>query len=548
MIDQLLLLVRQLTVSQRIGILFGAVLTVLMTVGLVLWAGQPAMQAAFTNVATSDAATITGALTSAGIPYALDNGGSTISVPASKVAEARIAADQAGYTGDGGGGFSLFDQQTLGASSFDQQVQLQRALQGSLANTIKKFDGVADATVTIVFAKTGVTTSADQPASASVWVRMNGGVEPSADLVGAIVMTVSGGVPGLASDNVTVVDAQGTTLAGPNNAASSALTIKATTERELTAKIQNLLDRALGPGKSEVQVTADLNLDKIEKTITTVAPIDTTNWTPAAVQDSVETYGGDAASGASGIPGTTSNVPGLPTYPNLPVASAGPSASPGASEAPSPSPSPSGGYLKRTQTVNYANSTDVEKVIAQPGTVNRLSAAVFVDKASLGDINPDDLRTAIAAAINADISSTPAPRDTIVVQAVAFAAATPLAASGPDLFSTLGGVLPTAGGTLLAGALVLLVWRNMRALRGRAEEMQLAAARMSMPALGMGEPAAAGARAGGGPGFHEELPQIPESPQARIGERLRQLAEQEPDEVANLVRSMLDDDERGRRR
>src|SRR5512140_1759865 len=298
MIDQLTLLVRQLTISQRIGILFGAALTVLMTVGLVVWAGQPQMQAAFSNVATTDAGTITSALTSAGIPYQLDNGGATILVPAQKVAEARIAADQAGYSGGGAAGFNLFDQQSLGASAFDQQVQLQRALQGSLTNTIKKFDGVADATVTLVFAKTGVTTSTDQAASASVWVRMNGNVEPSADLVQSIVMTVSGGVPGLASSNVTVVDAQGATLAGPNNAASSALTVKATTERDLTAKIQNLLDRAMGPGKSEVQVTADLNLDKIEKTITTVEPIDTSHWTPTGVQRTTETYGGSDANGA----------------------------------------------------------------------------------------------------------------------------------------------------------------------------------------------------------------------------------------------------------
>ena len=109
MIDQILLLVRQLTTSQRIGIVFGAALTVLMTVGLVMWAGQPQMQAAFTNVATSDAATITAALTSAGIPYTLDNGGATISVPANKVADAKIAANQAGFTGADASGFVLWD-------------------------------------------------------------------------------------------------------------------------------------------------------------------------------------------------------------------------------------------------------------------------------------------------------------------------------------------------------------------------------------------------------------------------------------------------------
>lgn len=539
MIDQLLLLVRQLTISQRIGIVFGAALTVLMTVGLVMWAGQPQMQAAFTNVPTKDASTITDALTGAGIPFELEAGGATIAVPANQVAEARIAAEQAGYTGANAAAWDLFDNQSIGASSFDQEIQKQRALQGTLENTIQKFDGVADATVTIVFAKTGVTSSSDQPASASVWVQMAGASEPSSDLVQAIVMTVSGAVPGLASDNVTVVDAQGTTLAGPNNAASNALTIKATTERDLTAKIENLLDRALGVGKAEVQVTADLNLDTIEKTITKVSPITTDNWTPTGVQDTTEIYDTNGAAAASGIPGAISNVPGLPTYPNVPSASG----------SPSPSASATTSYVKRSQTVNYANSTDVQRIVAQPGSVNKLSAAVFVDKTALGDIKTDDLKAAIAAAINAEITPDAAgkTRDNIVVQAMAFAPTATVTASSPDLFSTLGAIVPTVGGVLLAAALLFLVWRNMRALRSRAEDMQFATARLTMPALAAGDMGESAMSFGGG--FREELPQIPESPQAKIGERLRQLAEQEPDEVANLVRSMLDDDERaGRRR
>ncbi len=551
MIDQLLLLVRQLTISQRIGIVFGAALTVLMTVGLVMWAGQPSMQAAFTNVTSSDAGTITSALTSAGIPYTLDAGGATISVPATKVAEARIAATQAGYADGGSQGFDLFNSQTLGASAFDQQVQLQRALQGQLANTVKKFDGVADATVTIVFAKTGVTTSTDQPASASVWVKMAGGGEPNSELVASIVSTVAGSVGGLDSGNVSVVDSEGHTLAGPNNDVSTALNLQATTERTLRSKIQTLLDSVLGAGKSQVQVTATLDMRKIDQTTTTVAPIDTAHWTPTGVQWSVETYGGDSATGASGIPGTTSNVPGLPTYPNVPVASpsasAGASASPAATASASPSAS-TGPYLKTTQTVNYANSTDVQQVTQQPGTILSLSGAVMVDQSALqtAGLKTADLEALIESAVQAPKGAIPVTQ----VAALAGTAALATTAAGPDLFGMIGGAVPTAAGVLLAAVLLLLVWRNMRALRGRAEEMQLTAARLHLSSLGAGE-AGAPERGGGGrigASFQEELPQIPDTAQARIGERLRQLAEQEPDEVANLVRSMLDDDDRGRRR
>jgi len=553
MIDQILLLVRQLTISQRIGIVFGAALTVLMTVGLVMWAGQPQMQAAFTNVATSDAATITAALTSAGIPYTLDNGGATISVPAAKVADAKIAANQAGFTGADASGFDLFNQQAIGASAFDQQVQLQRAIQNQLATTIKKFDGVADATVTIVFSKTGITTTSDQPASASVWVKMAGGAEPSPELVQSIVATAAGSVPGLSTSNVAVVDAQGNALAGPNNAVSTALSIQASTERTLRQKAQYLLDNLLGVGNSEVQLTANLNLDQIERTVTTVQPVDTNHWTPTGVQNTIETYGGTGANGAGGIPGTTSNVPGLPTYPNVPVASASPSASPGTAATPAPS---AGAYLKSSETVNYANSTDVAKIVSQPGAIKQLTAAVLVDSAALKAAGLDEatLSTLLANALNMNTVAVDkgGRGDAIPVKAVTFAAAAAaVTAPGPDIFKLLGGVLPTVGGALLALALLFLVWRNMAALRGRAEDMQLVAARMSMPALAMGEMGTTSMadRPMGMPGYQEEgLPQLPESPQAKIGERLRQLAEQDPDEVANLVRSMLDEDERATRR
>ncbi|MCL6641360.1 MAG: hypothetical protein K6T92_08310 [Candidatus Rokubacteria bacterium] len=56
MLDQLTPLLRQLTISQRIGIVFGAIASALLLVGLVLWAGRTEYQPAFTRLAASDAA------------------------------------------------------------------------------------------------------------------------------------------------------------------------------------------------------------------------------------------------------------------------------------------------------------------------------------------------------------------------------------------------------------------------------------------------------------------------------------------------------------
>ena len=547
MIDQLLMMIRQLTVSQRIGVLFGAVFSVLLMVGLVVWAGQPQMTSAFTGVATRDAGTITDALKTAGIPYALADGGATIQVPSSQLAAARVAAGSAGYTSGAATGFEIFDTKGFGASDFDQQVTYQRALEGKLTNTILALDGVGEATVSVVAAKTGILSSNSQAATASVYVKMKNGQQPGADLVQGIVMTVSGAVAGLSAQNVTVVNANGIVLAGPDSVASSAATIKGTAERELAGKAQALLDSVLGLGKSRVAVTADLDLDKVEKQITTVVPINTQNYTPVSVNDQYEIYGGDTTGGTSGVPGSYSNVPGLPNYPAVPIASGGPSASPGASSSPAASP----GYVKRSSTVNFANSAEVDKITAQPGTVKRLSVAVLVDASVAKDQAVlADLASEIEAAVGAQTATVAQGGRGDVVQVKAFtfaAAAAALPAGGPDLFATLGGILPTVGGALLSVALLFLVWRNMKALRGRAEDMQLAASRLTMPALSAEAGGAGGMQAALAGGYREAF-EIPDSPQAKIQERIRAVAEEKPDDIANLVTTWLREDERGKRR
>jgi flagellar M-ring protein FliF len=549
MIDQLLMMIRQLTVSQRIGVLFGAVFSVLLMVGLVVWAGQPQMTNAFTSIATRDAGTITDALKTAGIPYALADGGATIQVPSSQLAAARVAAGSAGYTSGAATGFEIFDSKGFGASDFDQQVTYQRALEGKLTNTILALDGVGEATVSIVAAKSGILSGNDQAATASVYVKMKSGQQPGADLVQGIVMTVSGAVAGLSAQNVTVVDADGTVLAGPDSVASSAATIKGTAERELAGKAQALLDSVLGVGKSRVAVTADLDLDKVEKQITTVVPISSQNYTPVSVNDQYEIYGGDTTGGSGGVPGSYSNVPGLPNYPTVPIASAGPSASPGASASAAPAASP--GYIKRSSTVNFANSAEVDKITAQPGTVKRLSVAVLVDASVAKDQAVlTDLASEIEAAVGAQTAAVAQGGRGDVVQVKAFtfaAAAATLPAGGPDLFAMLGGMLPTVGGVLLSLALLFLVWRNMKALRGRAEDMQLAASRLPMPALSADAGGPGGMQAALAAGYRESF-EIPDSPQAKIQERIRAVAEDQPDDIANLVTTWLREDEHGKRR
>ena len=306
MIDQLQLLLRQLTTSQKIGIAFGALASTFVLVVFVLWAGKADMQPAFSRLSTTDAAAISEALRTAKIPFQIADAGSTILVPATSLAEARVAAGAAGITTDGSAkGFELFDKGGFGMSEFDQQVTYQRALEGKLTGMIQAMDGVDHATVSIVAAENGLFSGQDRPASASVVVQMRSGSPPDAAMVRGLISAVASAVAGLTPDNVTVVDESGRLLAGPQvELAGDAQAMQQGVERQLGAKVQALVDLALGPGHASVAVSAALDMDKVEQTVTTVVPIDKDHWTPTSVQTVDEQYGGSGATGAGGIAST----------------------------------------------------------------------------------------------------------------------------------------------------------------------------------------------------------------------------------------------------
>src|SRR5207249_3333430 len=110
---------------------------------LVLMASrQPNLVVAMTNLAPEDSAAIADQLTSDGVPYEIGGGGSTVAVPANKVAEVRIKLAQAGLPKGGNVGLEIFDKTNFGATDFVQQVNFQRGMEGELARSINTLDGV----------------------------------------------------------------------------------------------------------------------------------------------------------------------------------------------------------------------------------------------------------------------------------------------------------------------------------------------------------------------------------------------------------------------
>jgi flagellar M-ring protein FliF len=570
--DQIQGVLKQLSISQRLGIIGAAVVAVAMIGVLVMFASKTEYTPAFTNLNASDASTIEGALRGANIAYQVTDAGTTIEVPVDALGNARIAAGTAGYTTGSGNdtqGWDLFDNQGFGQSQFDQSVTYQRAIEGELTKTIQAMTGVASARVAIVLAQTGALSSQDTPASASVVLAMTGNQTPSSGLVQAIVNTVARSVQGLSTDNVVVTDDQGHVLAGAANSADTAAAqAKDIVEQQLQTKIDGLLTAALGKGHASIAVSADVDSSKVEQEITTYAPSGSNP--PVSVHNIVETYGATGSNGACGVPGTNSNVPGLSSYPGVcpaaatsaaPAATPTPSASasasatpaPGASAAPTAAPSGAtngSGYLHEETTINYNVSQTVQHIVTAPGVVKKISVAVLVDKSAMGALTPETLQTSIAAAIGADT----ARGDVVAVNAVPFApvaSAAPVATSSStsDMVSTVGGMSGTIIGVLLALIMLVLFWVNSNALRRRADEAVLdlgpggsAPALAPVPARA-GIPATTGSAADVAAAA-ADAPNM--TPQARIQERLRIVADERPDALVGLMHGWLREEDRRR--
>ena len=559
MTGQVRTLLGQLSLVQRIWIGAAAIGSIVLLVVFVSLAGQPSMEPVFTKLTASDAGAISAALRTAKIQFQVADAGATILVPTDKVSDARVAAAEAGVgAGSSADGFALFDKSGFGTSEFDQQVTYQRAIQTELEATIESMAGVESARVAIVQAQQGLFTDQDKPATASVLIQMKNGQEPGASMVRGITTAVSGAVAGLTPENVTVVDQQGRVLSGTQDATSVGATeAQQSVERDAEAAVKTLLDQALGVGHASVTVAATMDFNKIEQEITSYSPVSTGAYTPVSVHTVDENYGPGSSPGVGGIPGAQSNVPGLPTYPgNLPAASASPapSASPAASASPAPSSSPTasgsptpsssastsstGGYTHHEETVNYSLSQTVQHIVQEPGVVKRLSVAVLVDQGALNGITTDALKTSVSAAVGAD----PTRGDVVAIQAVPFAAAATVTPPAADMMGDILGYVRSAAGVVVALLLLLFVWRNMRALQRRSEDVAILALHSAPAAFPAYNAAGQPAQLAAGEA-QVELPQ--ESAHSQIQERLRTVADQRPEALVNLMNSwMLEDQKR----
>lgn len=335
--------------------LVAVVLTCVAVFAVIIMQAQVAdMRLLFANLETSDASAVVNWLKERKIPYRLENDGRAIHVPADKVYEVRLDLAGAGLPQGGGVGFEVFDKQSFGLTDFAQKINYLRALQGELARTITSLAPVEAARVHLALPEKRLFKDQQQAATASVILKLAPGRELKENQIQGIINLVAGSIEGLDADNVTVVDASGKMLSRPpSNELAGPMTpgmldYQVALERRLESRAQSLLDAALGPGNSQVKVTAALDFTQQESTEELFDP---DKAVPRSEQTTSEKGAGTVV---GGVPGAQSNLQGT-----------------GGQSATTPS-------SRTEETVNYEISKTVNRKVYSVGTIKKLSVAVLV--------------------------------------------------------------------------------------------------------------------------------------------------------------------------
>lgn len=312
----------------------------------------------FTNLTSEDAGEIVKKLKDAKTPYQITADGKGVLVPSDKVYELRLTLASEGLPQGGGVGFEIFDRKNFGMTEFVQKLNYQRALQGELSRTIAQLTGVEQARVHLVIPEKSLFKDNERPATASIVLKMKSSRALQDSEVQGVVHLVAASIEGMDPEHVTVLDSRGKMLSkGGNNDPTSRMSTamqetQRSYERNAEERIQSLLDRIVGGGKSVARVTATFDFKQVERVEEKFDP----ESIAVRSEQRTEEKGSSTTSGA-GVPGVQTNL-GRTT--------------PGAGAT-------SGGGSKNDETLNYEVSRSTAKIIEPVGALSKLSVAVLVD-------------------------------------------------------------------------------------------------------------------------------------------------------------------------
>jgi flagellar M-ring protein FliF len=356
------------TLQQKLALAGSAGLVLILLWVLVYFVNRVEYQTLYADLDPQEAQGIVQKLQELKVPYELGTDGRSVKVASDKLAEVRIQLASQGLPESGRIGFEIFDRTNFGLTNFQEQVNYQRALEGELARSIMTLAEVEAARVHLVLAKESLFQSSDEQTKASVILKLKNGRSLSASAAQGIVNMVASAVKGLTPEKVVLIDYRGKILSrnesGESGLSSQQLDARQKVEAELSNKIAQILEPAVGQGKIRPQVSVVMNFQQVEETVEQYDP----QGTVVRSQQKQEEHQ-PKSERVGGIPGPRNTPSANPANPATAPASAA-EAVPGNNNS---------DLLKQNETVNYEVSKAVRHVMNPVGKLEKMSVAVLID-------------------------------------------------------------------------------------------------------------------------------------------------------------------------
>ena len=322
---------------------------------------SPTMSLLYSDLSVSDSAEIIAKLDGLNIPYELKGDGTTILVPKDEALRLRMSMAQAGLPSGGSVGYEIFDNTSaLGTTSFVQNMNHLRALEGELARTIRALDSVQAARVHLVMPERELCTRERQDPTASIVIKSRGGLARSQ--AKGIQFLVASAVEGLIPSNVSIIDETGVMIAGgiEGDAGGSASLDERQREYEnrLRRQVADIVTSVVGSNRARIQVAAEMDFNRITRNSETFDPEGQVVRSTQTVEESSSATERDPEAGV-----TVGN--------NLPDAIGQGGGENNATNSES--------AARVEETVNYEISRTTTTEVVEAGRIKRLSVAVLVD-------------------------------------------------------------------------------------------------------------------------------------------------------------------------
>jgi flagellar M-ring protein FliF len=414
----------------------------------------PPYQALFEGLSPAQGGAIIAQLQKLGIPYRLEREGTIIEVPESDVGFARLQLAATGMPDTTNGtAWKALENAPMTASQPAVDALRLDALQDSLEETIESVSGATAVRVMVALPNDTPFLTTQPKAKASVV--MTGVAQPDEALGLTVAQLVSGGVPGLAQEDVVVATNSGQILypISSNLNANRALEIQSRIEAAEEAKVRSLLTPMFGAADFRIAVSADVKF--AEKTIQSVV------YGPNAFPVSADTEKTKQVGHPNvpiGIPGALSNQPPGPTTAPLNAPPPAANGTPATGGQPGTTPAATAPPEPVSTTDKGQTQYDIDETRSQTHPagweVAGLTVSVVVNKAAMATTTPDEVRQLIAA-------TTTLPMKSINVMAAQFVV------SSAPIVSAHAPLLPTLlrASLFVAAALALLFGFLMPSMR-----------------------------------------------------------------------------------